>query len=264
MNFKVKSESNGCLNKLQSADSSELVFAVLNHELNSYLQIIFGNAEFLRLNSDEDSLEVKAADAIIEAARRASYLSQTLQKFNPENEPDLGYVCIHETLRNFSEIAQYGMKGIRTDLRLAAKRTTIVGNSLKLQAAFLALAMNAKDAMPTGGALTVETETVETECFSKGVASNSRVVITISDSGTGISPENIYRIFDPYFTTKEPGKGTGLGLADVYRIISLHKGSITVSSAPSLGTTFKISLPCAECEFFEPGNRINNSAIANS
>ncbi len=107
--------------------------------------------------------------------------------------------------------------------------------------------VNGRDAMPNGGQLLIATEGT---CMAEAYAQTNHearagefVCLTVSDTGTGIAPENLQRIFEPFFTTKEVGKGTGLGLATVYGIVKQHQGWIEVSSRPGEGTTFKIFLP---------------------
>jgi two-component system, NtrC family, sensor kinase len=108
------------------------------------------------------------------------------------------------------------------------------GSASKLQQVFMNLILNARDAMPDGGRLTIQTRMVETS-----------LVIDFRDTGLGIEPENIARIYDPFFTTKDVGQGTGLGLAISYGIIQEHGGRIFVESRPNEGAHFTIKLPTA-------------------
>src|ERR1051326_3356688 len=109
------------------------------------------------------------------------------------------------------------------------------------------LAVNARDAMPQGGRLVISTELITAQEAYARLQPDARagqfVCLTVSDSGTGISPENLPHIFEPFFTTKEPGKGTGLGLSTVYGIVKQHQGWLEVSSRLGSGATFKIFLP---------------------
>jgi len=108
------------------------------------------------------------------------------------------------------------------------------GTPVRLQQVFMNLILNAQDAMPHGGRLTINTRQVDTS-----------LVVDFRDTGVGIAPENIARIYDPFFTTKEVGQGTGLGLALSYGIIQEHGGRIFVESRPGEGTRFTIKLPTA-------------------
>ena len=124
------------------------------------------------------------------------------------------------------------MAGITVESHLGPDLPPISGNSDKLQQVFLNLFLNAKDAMPEGGQLRIATWT-----------ENSSLRIEISDTGTGIPPEHLKRIYDPFFTTKSTGRGTGLGLAVSYGIIQEHSGKIQVESPPGLGTRFRLEFP---------------------
>jgi CheY-like chemotaxis protein len=119
------------------------------------------------------------------------------------------------------------------DIRLDVKRDLVVkGNPSLLSQVFMNLFTNARDAMPQGGRLNVEAKKV-----------SGQVVVTVSDTGHGIDKETLGKIFDPFFTLKDVGQGTGLGLSTTHGIVEQHGGSITASSEPGKGTTFRISFP---------------------
>ena len=111
----------------------------------------------------------------------------------------------------------------------------VYGNAGKLQQVFTNLLLNARDAIPDGGRITLRTSSPDADAVS----------VEIADTGIGIAPENVARIYDPFFTTKGVGRGTGLGLAVSYGIVQEHSGHIAVESAPGRGTTFRITLPTA-------------------
>jgi CheY-like chemotaxis protein len=125
----------------------------------------------------------------------------------------------------------------------------VLGNSTQLHQVLLNLCVNARDAMPDGGELTLAADNVElSPDEAKGIpngAPGQYVLLLVSDTGTGIAPEALARIFEPFFTTKDPGKGTGLGLATLARIVSNHAGFATVKSELGAGTTFEVYLPRA-------------------
>jgi CheY-like chemotaxis protein len=141
-------------------------------------------------------------------------------------------------------------RSIRVEERLSEGLWVINGDATQLHQAVLNLCVNARDAMPRGGKLTIEAENRRLdEMYAgmlKGASPGDYVVITITDTGAGIPPEIIDRIFDSFFTTKEPGQGTGLGLATVQSIVANHGGFITVESKPGRETNFKIYLPAHE------------------
>jgi len=121
---------------------------------------------------------------------------------------------------------------IRVESHLDRSLPCVRGNLGKLQQVFINLVLNARDAMPSGGLLEIETS-----------MNDSMVLVDIRDTGVGISQENIKRIYDPFFTTKSTGNGTGLGLAVTYGIIQEHGGRIFVDSTPGKGTHFRLKLP---------------------
>jgi hypothetical protein len=127
---------------------------------------------------------------------------------------------------------QFQKTGVGTAVHLADELPTVRGNSGKLQQVFLNLFINARDAMPNGGDLTV-----------RSWAEGGFAHIEISDTGQGIPTENLARIYDPFFTTKGPKKGTGLGLSITYGIVHEHNGSIEVDSTLNQGTRFRLDFP---------------------
>ena len=135
-----------------------------------------------------------------------------------------------ETLSLLDTQIQHSNIDIKLDLDDSLPAT--LANGGKLQQVMMNLLMNARDAMPNGGRLKLAT-----------YQDNSHVVVKVEDSGTGISRENIKKIYDPFFTTKEVGKGSGLGLSVSYGIIEEHSGRISVESQQGIGTTFCVRLP---------------------
>jgi two-component system NtrC family sensor kinase len=133
-------------------------------------------------------------------------------------------------------LLEHQLKTGRIQVRkeLAAVPPVVLGIEYKMQQVFLNLFLNARDAMPKGGWLTIVTR-----------ASGDSATIEVGDTGSGIPPDQLSRIYDPFFTTKDIGKGTGLGLSITYGIVQEHGGSITCESAPGQGTRFLLSLPLA-------------------
>ena len=120
---------------------------------------------------------------------------------------------------------------------------------VQLEQALMNLAVNADDAMPDGGILTIETDIVASDEAAAGsepgAGFSGHVVISVSDTGCGMDASTRARIFEPFFRTKDPGKGTGLGLATVFRIVNDSAGQVSVTSEPGRGTSFRIQLPFA-------------------
>ncbi|HEY7679728.1 MAG TPA: ATP-binding protein, partial [Terriglobia bacterium] len=149
-------------------------------------------------------------------------------------QSDAGPVDLHAVIGDVLSLLEHQLRNGRIQVRkeLAPVAPVVQGTEYKLQQVFLNLFLNAKDAMPEGGQLRVTSW-----------AEDSRVRIEIRDTGVGIPPEDLRRIYDPFFTTKGPGRGTGLGLAICYGIIHEHAGKISAESRPGLGTRFDLEFP---------------------
>lgn len=219
------------------------------HDFNNILTSIMGYAELLKLQfPDENSSEGEAADVILRGAERASNLTQQLLgfarkgRFNPK--PLNVNVIIKETVEVSEKIFE---KKIRVDFNLDKNIDTVEADGRQLDQVLTNLIINAKDAMPTGGSLTFKTENIylDQDIVSKfpELLPGKYVKISVMDTGTGIPKKIIDDVFEPFFSTKGEGKGTGLGLATVYGIIKNHNGHIHVASEPGKSTTFTIYLP---------------------
>lgn len=143
-------------------------------------------------------------------------------------------VSVNRTVEEMVELVknEFLNEKVKIDLRLAENLPPIMGNANYLQQVFLNFLLNARDAMPHGGTITIETEL-------KGF----NILVRFADTGTGIEPQHVSKIFNPFFTTKGEGKGTGLGLSICKTIVAQHRGEIQVQSAVGKGTTFTVVLP---------------------
>ena len=148
-------------------------------------------------------------------------------------------------------LAQLVGDAVALRLRLSPNSWPVSANTVQIEQVLLNLVVNARDAMPGGGTLTISTENRAVTGAAPGQASQF-VVISVTDTGTGIEPAVQERMFEPYFTTKAPGAGTGVGLATVRNIAMIHAGHIEVSTAPGQGTTFRVVLPRAAAETWAP------------
>jgi signal transduction histidine kinase len=177
-------------------------------------------------------------DKIIQQSFRASEIANGLLNFSRTSTTEFRSTDLNQVIRETVSLVEHQLKTSKIELTLdlAEGLPTIHGNPGKLQQVFLNLLLNAKDAMPAGGQLRVVTQ------------ANGHVEAVVSDSGSGIAPEHLKRIYDPFFTTKttpKPGerRGTGLGLSVSYGIIQEHAGKIHVESAVGAGTTFHLEFP---------------------
>jgi two-component system, cell cycle sensor histidine kinase and response regulator CckA len=220
------------------------------HDFNNLLTIITSYSE-LALDdvSPKSPLEIKINE-IIQAARRAAELTRQLLAFSRKQQQSLRVAELNPVIAN---IAKTLPRLIGEDIEFSFIAGKDLGrvrvDPFQIEQILMNLAANARDAMPQGGHLHIETSNVHLD--SKYIDNKPAVIplghyvmITISDDGTGIPREDLPHIFEPFYTTKPSGKGTGLGLATVYGIVKQNKGFIWVYSEPASGTVFKIYLPC--------------------
>src|SRR5271165_2209914 len=213
-----------------------LLAAGVAHEINTPLAVISSYAQMLSKQMKGDARLAPILDKITQQSFRAAEIANGLLNFSRTSTTEFRETSLNQVIRDTLSLLEHQFKTaqILVDLDLARDLPSIHGNPGKLQQVFLNLLLNAKDAMPGGGRLRVATLV------------NGHVEAHISDSGSGIAPEHLKRIYDPFFTTKTmPGdkRGTGLGLSVSYGIIQEHAGKIHVESAVGAGTTFHLEFP---------------------
>ena len=222
------------------------------HDFNNLLTIIIGNLETLQRNldaSDPDPSRLKrSAESAMRGARRAESLTQRLLAFSRQQPLDPKAIDLTRLVSGMSEL-------LRRTLGEQVTIETVMGGGLwraeadphQLELAILNLAVNARDAMPNGGKLTIETGNVYFDeryaAAQAEVLPGQYVMLAISDTGCGMSPEVRAKAFDPFFTTKDVGHGTGLGLSQVYGFAKQSRGHVKIYSEVGKGTTIKLYLP---------------------
>jgi len=222
------------------------------HDFNNMLAGIMGAADLLRRRATEDEAARKLIDDILLSCERAAALTRQLLDFSHTRIPTRVPLDVHRVIADTIALAARAVdRRISIALDLRAPRATVIGDAAQLQNALLNLALNARDAMPDGGRITFRSEVVELDADqARGLDGQAtpgpNLAISVADDGTGIPRDVIERIFEPFFTTKPVGKGTGLGLAAVYRTLCDHHGGIAVESAPGRGTTFTLYLPLSD------------------
>jgi PAS domain S-box-containing protein len=210
----------------------------LAHEINNQLTVIQASVD---LYIRDDSL-IFIRSKIGKAIEKASRLNRQLMLLTREQEQSKELVDINQNLWELQKMFKQMLgEDVAVHLELAEDLWMVNADAANIEQVIINLMLNARDAMPLGGTITVKTKNVviDDDC------SHQAVCIAISDTGTGIPDSIISQIFKPLFTTKEPGKGTGLGLAVAYNIIEAHRGWIDVQSKPGEGSTFDIYLPAA-------------------
>jgi PAS domain S-box-containing protein len=236
------------------------------HDFNNILTGILGFTELVRSEIPENSEIYENLTEVVKAGRRARDLVRQILSFSRRAETE-------KSLISLASIVKEGLKLIRsvTPAHISIKQNltvsptrAILADPTQMHQVVLNLCINAADAMPDGGVLEVSLEEVQLEADSRQkqtqLPSGCYLKLTVRDNGSGIPAEVQEHIFEPYFTTKQVGKGTGMGLAVVHGVVQEHGGSIAVSSTPGNGTTFEIFLPIVEATP-DPGN-VTAPAIA--
>jgi len=219
------------------------------HDFNNLLAVIIGYADLaLRRVSADDEKTVRQIEEIKKAGDRAKSLTGQLLAFSRKQVLQPKVLDLNCVVRDLDKMLRRLIgEHIEMQTTLNANLGNVKADPGQIEQVLLNLAVNARDAMPDGGSLTIATRNVRIgECYAQGhppFEAGPYVMISVSDTGCGMSSELQSRIFEPFFTTKEKGKGTGLGLATVYGSIRQSGGTITVHSVPQEGTTFKIYLP---------------------
>ena len=221
------------------------------HDFNNQLSAILGYAELLRDGLADQPALSRDADNIIKFVSRASELTSQLLAFARKGKFRSVPVDVHGIIEEVMTLLEHSI-GKRVTMRrqFCPDTAVIIGDPSQMQNAILNLALNSRDAMPSGGEIVFSTAVVDLDehfCASRKneVRPGRYIKIEVTDTGIGMDEEALRRIFEPFYTTKEPGRGTGLGLAAVYGTVKNHEGTIQVYSEPGRGTTFRIFLPLA-------------------
>ena len=221
--------------------------AGIAHQIGTPLNVISGSAEYLMMESGGEKPRPQELDIIIAQTDRITKLIQQLLNFARPARMELRSLDLGKLLEGLLTLTEHQIakEGISVKAEFGSDLPPILGDANQLEQAFLNIVINAWHAMPDGGRLSLATRAVPaTERHRRvGRAAQLGVEVVIADTGMGIAPENMPKIFDPFFSTKGVGKGTGLGLAISRRIVEDHHGSIDVDSAVGRGTTFSIWLP---------------------
>ena len=218
------------------------------HDFNNILTAIMGYGSLLQTKLKEDDPLRNHVDQILTSAERAAALVRSLLAYSRKQIINPQPVKINAIVINVENMLHRIIgEDINLQTVLSEQDTTVVADAGQIEQILTNLATNARDAMPAGGDLTIEAGVTEMdEQFIKAYGYGTQgiyVLLTVSDSGSGMDEKTRSQIFEPFFTTKEVGKGTGLGLSTVYGIVKQHNGFINCYSEPGAGTTFKIYLP---------------------
>jgi two-component system cell cycle sensor histidine kinase/response regulator CckA len=242
------------LRQAQKMESLGTLAGGIAHDFNNIIAVINGYAEFALLNMGDEGALQKSVHEIKRAATRASGLVRQILTFSRKAEVRISPLDLNQLVRDLvTLLAETFPKNITFNLTLEEKLPPLLADQNQLQQVILNLCVNARDAMPSGGSLTLTTTRVEGAALPAAVqGSRAYACLAVSDTGTGMTPEVRARIFEPFFTTKAVNQGTGLGLAVVYGIVASHEGSIEVESEVGAGSVFKVYVPLADNAVIAP------------
>jgi PAS domain S-box-containing protein len=231
--------------KTQKLESLGVLAGGIAHDFNNILMAIIGNISLARIQRhDPELLAERLADAE-KAASRAKGLTKQLLTFARGGEPVKKITELRGLLKEAGGFATHGST-VACDFSLAADLSLVEADEGQLSQVFHNLVLNAVQAMPDGGTVTIQAENFSSP------AGKHFVKVSVADTGVGIPEQHLQRIFDPYFTTKQ--QGSGLGLATCHSIIKNHGGIINLDSLPGVGSTFYVSLPAMDLDCYaEPG-----------
>ncbi len=238
------------LGQAQRLDSLGQLTGGVAHDFNNLLTVILGNAEMLTENLADDAQLRPLAELVTQAAQRGAELTQRLLAFARRQPLAPKPVDVSQLVAAMDTILRRTLGGdIVVTYDHVADLWPALVDPVQLDNTLLNLCLNARDAMPHGGRLHISTGNTQREEDVPGaradVVAGHYVLLSVSDTGTGIAREHVARVFEPFFTTKERGKGTGLGLAMVYGFVKQSGGHVEIDSQPGHGTTIRIYLPRA-------------------
>jgi two-component system, cell cycle sensor histidine kinase and response regulator CckA len=238
-------------NQIREAQKMEVVSQIaagVAHDFNNILTVIQGHAELQLDNGTPDPSVKESFEEIIQAANRAANLVRQLLAFSRKQMLHPRPLEVEPILHEFTPtLGRLLSDQIAIEIRCAPGLPVVYADAINFQQVLINLTLNARDAMPQGGSLTIAAEPFEADDQYRGRVPEALpgrfVRFSVTDTGTGMSEAVRRKVFEPFFTTKEVGQGTGLGLSSVYGIIKQHQGWLEVESTPGNGSTFRFYLP---------------------
>jgi PAS domain S-box-containing protein len=236
------------LRQMQKMEAVGQLAGGVAHDFNNLLAVIEMQVELFKMQGGFSPEQSECIDEIQLAAGRAANLTRQLLLFSRKQALQLRDLDLNDCVINITKMLQRILgEQVQIQVRYATQPLFVHADAGMMDQLLMNLTVNARDAMPNGGLLVIETSTAEIDGLAAAQSPQSRpgsfVCLSVSDTGCGIPPENLSKIFNPFFTTKEVGKGTGLGLATVFGILQQHQGWVEVRSEVGRGSTFQIYLP---------------------
>jgi PAS domain S-box-containing protein len=246
------------------AESIGTLAGGIAHDFNNILFLIHGHGSLIRMNLAPDDPSLPHLNEMLAASERAARLTGGLLAFSRKQVMDLKAVQVNGIIADFGNMLERIIgEDIEFRVTAAPEDLIVLANAGQIEQVLMNLAVNARDAMPQGGVLTIETEPVTMDSGFIALHGLGRpggyAEIVVTDTGTGMDEATRKRIFEPYFTTKEPGKGTGLGLSIASGIVKQHNGFLECQSEPGKGTAFTIYLPVAVAEHSLPQSKFRDT-----
>jgi len=239
------------LHQAQKMEAIGQLAGGIAHDFNNILTAIMGFAETIAMRTNDDNPLQHHAYQILTAVERAASLTNGLLAFGRKQILRKSVFEVHEIVYGIKKMLQRLIpEDIDFRTKNAAPGMTVMADKGQIEQVLMNLVTNARDAMPTGGALTIDAEPAfvnEDACRVHGIkAPGMYARINVQDTGCGMDEDTLKKVFEPFFTTKQAGKGTGLGLSIIYGIVKQHNGFITADSSPGQGTAFHVYLPLAD------------------
>jgi PAS domain S-box-containing protein len=241
------------LRQAQKMEAIGTLAGGIAHDFNNLLQAMQGHTELLLLDKTEEHPDFRGLQQIGRAVRRGSELTRQVLTFSRKVEARLQLIDMNRLIENLRSMLEHSIpRMIAIALDLAPEIWKVQADKAQMEQVIMNLVVNARDAMPSGGRLRIATRNIAIDMADGhsdlDILPGRYLELTVSDTGIGMDEETLKNIYDPFFTTKEIGKGTGLGLAMVYGIVKSHGGRIACHSLPGEGTRFTIYLPAAASE----------------
>ncbi|HET7879817.1 MAG TPA: PAS-domain containing protein [Acetobacteraceae bacterium] len=239
------------LHQAQTLAAIGRLTAGVAHDFNNLLAAIMGNAEILYSQLEDEQGDTRRVAMILQTAGRGADLVRQLLAFSRKQELVPVVVDLNSIVRGMGDLLRATLgRLIRTETHLHEALWPALIDPVQIEHVILNLAINARDAMPDGGTLTIATanRTLHRDDDKLDLAAGDYVVVSVADTGTGMTDEVLHNAFEPFFTTKPPGQGSGLGLSQVYGVASQSGGGVWIDSTLGKGTTVSVLLPRAAKE----------------
>ena len=236
------------------------------HDFNNLLTVVINNLDLVLTDLGDAARTERLVQGAQRAAERGARLTQQLLAFARRQPLRPELLELNPVIAGSQALLRRACgDAVSLELQLAADLRPVSIDAAQFDAALLNLIFNARDAMQRGGRLQIGTANIDVAAGDRftaaGVAPGAYATVTITDSGTGMTPEVLARAFDPFFTTKDTGKGSGLGLSQVYGFVSQSGGYVTIESRPDQGTTVRLFLPAASAQGLRERQRRRSGTV---